>query len=565
MSQTEDAAVSKMHAQWDKLTAFMDSFRASVRDGCISDQGVLADLASAVARAVVTDAGDKGLLPTLSSPTESQLEDLKPQRLAGLWDFSQELKVAVEGNGEFFGNEGQELLSGLQDLLADHEQGSYGREDLFIRDAIAEHVRDVLQKIQSDSSNRAVLFMSYKREIAQLTGRIRRESDSLSQEALNPERREIEERRAKSFYQLHEKHQEQEKAVTEKSEVPSILQQHLESFNRKEMAQRSQLAQLQQQHKQDAARCLTLQDRQREFLESTMKHCRAAEARADRCLRHSETELDREIDNLQAHLERCQNLLQDIRDQRRCAQEHRLQRSKVRQLMEEAMQRVQEEINVHEQMEGRYARGQAVLSAFASWMASSYRFLEDTLLQRQQKLAEELPEQRRNFHALLHSFLGDLERRRSELKEAMRHRQSKMQGKFEDAAALERAPNRSQNARSKKRKAEELQSEIKDMQEAYDDLTLELQDLQGLQRERPTVQGSRWAQNILYNVSFGTPWSSPAALEAPQEPPSWGRKMMRRIIGKQPVSQPSALWWSAEPARSASAVRPVAQRLALPW
>ena len=34
----------------------------------------------------------------------------------------------------------------------------------------------------------------------------------------------------------------------------------------------------------------------------------------------------------------------------------------------------------------------------------SYCFMETTLLDRQQRLAEELPEQRHNFNALLHCF-----------------------------------------------------------------------------------------------------------------------------------------------------------------
>lgn len=137
-------------------------------------------------------------------------------------------------------------------------------------------------------------------------------------------------------------------------------------------------------------------------------------------------------------------------------------------------------------------------------MTDSYRFMETTLLDRQQRLAEELPEQRRNFNALLHCFVEDLGRRKEEKKQAMSHLVGKMKQKFRDAAAEERVKGGEQKARNKKRKAEELQKQISESQEEYDWLDGQEKRLKTLPqlREKTTEESPTWAGDILYNRYF---------------------------------------------------------------
>ncbi|CAE7195337.1 hypothetical protein AK812_SmicGene1019 [Symbiodinium microadriaticum] len=425
-----------------------------------------------------------------------------------------------------------DLDASLENILADHLQGSYGREDLFIKAAITDHVRSVFREIQSDSSNRTVLYANYKEEISRLTAVIRGESESLSANALVPKRREMEERRAKQFYQLYEQHKEQERAVTTKSEVPLLLEKHLASFNQADMREKQHLEELQRQHELLASNCLALHTRQRDALSNITAHCHAEKRQARRGCHNKQDELQQELARLKAQFARCQHLLQDIRHQRRHAEQHRLQRAKVWELMEAAMKAEQKKKDRHETIATRYAQGQAVLQAFATWMTDSYRFMETTLLDRQQRLAEELPEQRR--------FVEDLGRRKEEKKQAMSHLVGKMKQKFRDAAAEERVKGGEQKARNKKRKAEELQKQISESQEEYDWLDGQEKRLKTLPqlREKTTEESRTWAGDILYNRYFGVPWSTPAALEAPQQQASWFPSL-RRLLPRSHSAAPS--------------------------
>ncbi|CAE7366210.1 unnamed protein product [Symbiodinium sp. CCMP2456] len=389
-SMGEEVA-ARTHGEWPELKQSVEEFFSEVEAACWRDKADLVGLPSEVGQLAEEELAAEGLLPAPEADPDAS--DLEPHSLESLSSFCEELKKAVEQNPQFFEQRGAELHRGLENILANHPQGSYAREDLFIKVAITEHVRSVFREIQSDSSNRTVLYANYKEEISRLTAEIRGESESLSANALVPRRKEMEERRARHFYKLYEQHKEQERAVTTKSEVPSLLRTHSASFNQADMQERQHLKRLQSQHVLLASKCLALHARQRDALSNITSHCHAEEQQAERSCQKKQEELQQELASLKAQFARCQHLLQDIRHQRRHAEQHRLQRAKVSELMRVAMRAEQQKKARHETMASRYAQGQAVLQAFATWMKDSYQFMETTLLDRQQRLAEELPEQ----------------------------------------------------------------------------------------------------------------------------------------------------------------------------
>ena len=207
--------------------------------------------------------------------------DMQPHGLIELERFRKELEKQVAENRDFFGPSGAELHEGLRQILEAHEQGCYGREDVFIQGALSENVREVFHHILSDNSCRNVLFNGYRDKINELTQNIRDDSQTLSENALLPERAAIEESRAQSVYELYNQHRQQEEAVLKKSEVPAILERHLSSFKQKEAQEREQLVALQQQHERLAADCMTLRGKQRQKLHTTEDHCRVKEADAE--------------------------------------------------------------------------------------------------------------------------------------------------------------------------------------------------------------------------------------------------------------------------------------------
>ncbi|CAE7246137.1 unnamed protein product [Symbiodinium sp. CCMP2592] len=550
-----EEVAARAHREWPQLKQSVEEFFTEVEAACLRDKADLEGLPAVASQQAEEALAAEGLLLT-AQEADPDSSDLQPHSLETLSSFCEELKAAVEQNPQFFEQRGAELHRGLENILANHPRGSYNREDLFIKGAITDHVSSVFRRIQSDSSNRTVLYADYKKEISRLTAEIRRESESLSENALVPKRRELEDRRARQFYKLYEQHQEQERAVTTKSEVPSLLRTHSASFEQADTRDRQRLAELQSQHKLLASECLALHSRQRDALNHITSHCLAEERQAQHSCQNKQDELQQELESLKAQFARCQHLLQDIRHQRRHAQQHRLHRATVSELMNVAMRSVDVKRVRLEKMAARYAQGQAVLQAFATWMTDSYRFMETTLLDRQQRLAEELPEQRRNFNALLHCFVEDLGRRKAEQKQAMSHLDRKMKQKYKDAAAEERMKGGEQKASSKKRKAEELQKQIDESQKEIEWLDGQQKKLKTLPelREKTTEDSRGWARDILYNRPFGVPWSTPAALEAPQQQASWfpslGTSLQnfvaRRLRGKQPPSEISEVrsWWS---------------------
>ena len=366
-----EEVAARAHREWPELKQSAEEFFTEVEAACLRDKADLAGLPSVVSQITEKQLAAEGLLPT-AQEIDPDANDLEPHSLETLSSFCEELKAAVETNPQFFEHRGAELHQGLENILTNHPQGSYGREDLFIKGAITDHVRSVFREIQSDSSNRTVLYANYKEEISRLTAEIRAESESLSANALVPKRREMEDRRARQFYQLYQKHLEQENAVTTKSEVPSLLRTHSASFNQADMRERQHLAELQSQHKHLASKCLALNSRQRDALNHITSHCLAAERQAQRCCQNKQDELQQELASLKAQFARCQHLLQEIRHQRHHAEQHRLQRAKVSELMRVAMQAEQQKKARHETMAARYAQGQEVLQAFATWMTDSW-------------------------------------------------------------------------------------------------------------------------------------------------------------------------------------------------
>ena len=367
----EKEVAARTHREWPELKQSVEEFFSEVEAACLRDKADLAALPGEVGQQAEEELAAEGLLPA-AQEADLDASDLEPHSLETLKSFCEELKTAVEQNPQFFEQRGAELHRGLENILADHLQGSYGREDLFIKAAITDHVRSVFREIQSDSSNRTVLYANYKEEISRLTAEIRGESESLSANALVPKRREMEERRARQFYQLYEQHKEQERAVTTKSEVPLLLEKHLASFNQADMREKQHLEELQRQHELLASNCLALHTRQRDALSNITAHCHAEERQAQRGCQNKQDELQQELARLKAQFARCQHLLQDIRHQRRHAEQHRLQRAKVSELMEAAMKAEEKKRDRHETIATRYAQGQAVLQAFATWMTDSW-------------------------------------------------------------------------------------------------------------------------------------------------------------------------------------------------
>eukprot|EP00440_Ansanella_granifera_P050361 gb/GFBE01054580.1/.p1 GENE.gb/GFBE01054580.1/~~gb/GFBE01054580.1/.p1 ORF type:complete len:340 (+),score=89.27 gb/GFBE01054580.1/:1-1020(+) len=300
------------------------------------------------------------------------------------------------------------------------------------------------------------------------------------------------------------------------------------------------------------------------------------EQRAKQWQAASEEDLQRDISLLGHLLMKISGHLDNIRTQSNRAEEHRLRQTEVQLLMEQAIRQQSEQDAMHGQQAGRYREGQNLVLEFQDWLNNSYSFMEKTLLQRQQDLARELPQERRRFNSLMIDFVGDLERRRRELKEAMKQTSKKQKMKARDAATAERTPGRSQKARSAKKKAEDLGRDLTAMQEKFDHLSWELEQLKSVPelKDAPAILqdtgSSAWVGNFFWNASWGAPWNVPPALaDAPARPAQaeggFGSglkrkcyevvdQVRRRLRGKQSVeavcSQPTLThqggqdkWW----------------------
>ena len=159
-----EEVAARAHREWPELKQSAEEFFTEVEAACLRDKADFAGLPSVVSQITEKQLAAEGLLPT-AQEIDPDANDLEPHSLETLSSFCEELKAAAETNPQFFEHRGAELHRGLENILTNHPQGSYGREDLFIQGAITDHVRSVFREIQSDSSNRTVLYANYKEEI----------------------------------------------------------------------------------------------------------------------------------------------------------------------------------------------------------------------------------------------------------------------------------------------------------------------------------------------------------------------------------------------------------------